>query len=249
MQVTDLYWLTVGNTHHYYTSAQTDITFDNKLWVSQAIDHTGAIEQTDDPLKMDTAFEVAAGTNIANLALNPPANFAVTLQLLRIEGDAPAKVIFTGNIISGVYEKGWVTVELAPLYNALNSNGLHEAVTRQCRYILGSRKCGVALERTAATVLSMSGAVVSLASPLPLQYQYGSLEFDGQAYAIDAQPDSKTLILLHGASIPQGSTVHVRQGCDGTMNHCHGRFNNGPNFGGAEHIPVTNPYTGDPINR
>lgn len=249
MRVIDLYWITVGDSQHYYTSSQTNIKHDGHTWISQGIDHTGAIEQTSDPLKMSTSFDVAAGSAIASIALNPPLNTPVKLRILRLEGDDPVKTIFTGRIISGNYESGWVSVELEPLYSELNTNGLCESVTRQCRYALGSRKCGVALDVNKATVQASSGTIITLGRALPLDYQYGSLEYQGEAHAIDAQPNDVTIALLHGTVIPPGAEVRLIKGCDGTMSCCKTRFNNALNFGGAEHIPTTNPYTGDPINR
>ncbi|WP_407546556.1 phage BR0599 family protein [Vibrio parahaemolyticus] len=249
MQIVDLYKLTVGSTQFYFTSAQHDIEYDVIVWKTQPINHTGAIEQTNDPLKMDTSFDVQAGTTFADIALNPPANFPVKLEILRLENSKTAKSIFTGRIVSGTYSDGWVQVDIEPLYTELNTNGLYEGATRQCRYIVGSRKCGVTLNPLSTTVTSSEKTTVVVADTLPLDYQYGSLEVGDEAYSIDAQPDEHTLVLLHSVQIPTGTAVKLIKGCDGTMDICHSRFDNSLNFGGAKDLPVKNPYTGDPINR
>ncbi|WP_135456748.1 phage BR0599 family protein [Vibrio echinoideorum] len=231
-----------------YTSSQDDITYKNATWVSQKIDHDQSIEQSNNPLKTTTGFKVAAGEVLANLILNLPPNQSMKIKIHRFE-QGKYVVVFSGRVVGGTYNDGWITVELVPIYTDLQATGLNEGMTRQCRYALGSRKCGAQITRTKVIAKAINGRKIQFVEKLPMQFQYGVLDDGERQYFIDGQPSESEIVLLHAHSIKSGQSVDLIKGCDGTMNTCQKVFNNALNFGGAEHIPVKNPYVGDPINR
>ncbi len=100
-----------------------------------------------------------------------------------------------------------------------------------------------------AVVSACIGSTVTLTEPVELQYQYGYIEHGDNIYHVDAQIDSRTLVLLHSVDLNRGDDIRLVKGCDGSMKTCHHVFNNAINYGGAEYLPLKNPYVGDPINR
>lgn len=244
----ELFFLESTSNVWRYTSSQDDLDYQNATWLSQKIDHDQSIEQSDNPLKTTTGFKVASGEPLANLILNTSPNESIKIKIHRFE-QGKYVVVFSGRIVGGTYNDGWVNVELVPIYTDMQATGLSEGVTRQCRYELGSRKCAVQGSRTSVTVAKVSGRSIRVVETLPLHFQYGVLDDGTRKYFIDGQLSDHELVLLHAHSVTVGQKVTIFQGCDGTMNTCQSVFNNALNFGGAEHIPVKNPYVGDPINR
>lgn len=249
MAVIELYKTEVHNEVWRYTSHQNDVLYDGMNWSAHAIERGNGIEQSDNPLRADTAFEVAAGSDLANLALNPPLNVAPKITILRSEDGRQFYTVFAGRIMAGVWNDGFVSVELEAVHTELQITGLTETVTPQCRYSLGSRKCGHIESARTVTVTAVDGNLVTLTESLPLEYNYGRLKHGHNHHYIDTQPNVKTLRLLHPATFTAGDQVEVNRGCDRTLATCHSRFNNAINFGGAVNLPTKNPYIGDPIDR
>ncbi|WP_087022386.1 phage BR0599 family protein [Thaumasiovibrio subtropicus] len=246
--VVELYRVQIGNEEWLFTSAQADVVYQGRRWATQPIERSGNIEQSDDPLKVETSFDVAAGSELADIALNPPLNIAPKLTILRSEG-LGYETVFTGRIMAGVWNEGWVKVEVAPVQTELQVTGLVEVVSPQCRYTPGSRKCGLTLQGTNVSVKQCKGALVTFNESLPLHYQFGYLRQGQNHYFIDQQTAKNQVSLLHPALIAVGSTLQIVQGCDRTLQCCAERFNNAANFGGAANLPTKNPYVGDPIDR
>jgi hypothetical protein len=247
--INDLFFLTVGDREYYFTAAQSDVVYEGKTWISQPIEHYQSIEQSSDPLKVSSAFNVAAGSDLAQLILSPPLNEAIKIRIWRNNLADDYVAIFNGRIVSGMYNAGWIQTMLQPIYTDLLVPGLSESVTRQCRYHLGSRKCGAHVTTIRVAVSNVDGLTIELADPIALIYQFGYLQLGFESRQIDAQPDSTHLVLLHPLGIDVGEQLILTPGCDGLMSTCNGRFDNALNFGGAMHLPVKNPYMGDPINR
>nr|WP_086937500.1 phage BR0599 family protein [Thaumasiovibrio occultus] len=248
MTVTELYQVSVFDDVWRFTSAQQDCQVDGLQWLSQPIHRSATIEQSSDPLKVDTNFEVAAGCELAALVLNPPLNIAPTLTIRRREITG-WRTVFTGRIVAGVWNEGWVKVELEPVQTQMQVTGLVEVVSPLCRYDLGSRKCGVTVQPYINAIAAISGNQITLDLPVPLQFQYGYLRVNNENHFIESQVSSTALVLLHHAALDVGARIELIQGCDRTMPCCAERFNNILNFGGAAHLPTKNPYTGDPIDR
>ncbi len=147
MTIHDIFLFSINKSNYGYTSSQHDILLNNITYKSQPIDKTSAIEQSDNPLKMDAYFDVKSGSELAEFILNPPSNQTVKVKIMRLKTGGELRTIFTGRLMSGVYDNGWVKVGLEPVYTEMHSNGLTESVTRQCRYSLGNRKCGVIITK------------------------------------------------------------------------------------------------------
>ncbi|MDO6497319.1 phage BR0599 family protein [Photobacterium sanguinicancri] len=250
MAVIELYEVSSDFDVLRFTSHQFDVLYKGLNWQSHVIERGGSIEQSDDPLRSDAAFEVAAGSPLANLALNPPLSTAPKVSILRSEdGGKTFFTVFAGRLMAGVWNDGFVAVELEAVHTELQVTGLKETVTPQCRFALGSRKCGVAEKPKAVTVKAVDGLVVTLTTALPMSYAFGKLRHNEGLHFIDRQVNATQLKLLHPASIPAGTKVTVFRGCDRSLECCHQRFNNAVNFGGSVNLPKKNPYVGDPIDR
>ncbi|ELR65837.1 hypothetical protein C942_00924 [Photobacterium marinum] len=250
MVVIELYQIELHDEVWRFTSNQSDVLANGYHWQSHMIARDASIEQSDDPLRADTSFEVAAGSELANLALNPPLNVAPRVTILRSEdGGRVFYTVFAGRLMAGVWNDGFVTVELEAVHTELQVTGLTETITPQCRYSLGSRKCGVLEKPRVVIIERVEGSRVSLVYPVPEEYAFGYLKQGQNFHFIDRQPDSLTLVLLHPALLAEGERAEITRGCDRTLTTCHRRFNNAVNFGGAVNLPTKNPYVGDPIDR
>ncbi|MDX1301181.1 phage BR0599 family protein [Photobacterium sp.] len=249
MATIELYQIEIQADVWRFTSSQSDVLYKGFNWQSHAIERGASIEQSDDPLRADTSFEVSAGSTLANIALNPPLNVAPKITILRSEDGLTFYTVFAGRLMAGVWNDGFVSVELEAVHTELQITGLTETVTPHCRYSLGSRKCGHTESPRTVTVAAVNGNLVTLNESLSLEYHYGRLKQGHNHHYIDTQPSSKTLRLLHPATFTPGEQVEVTRGCDRTLATCHSRFNNAINFGGAVNLPTKNPYIGDPIDR
>ncbi|WP_299022481.1 phage BR0599 family protein [uncultured Photobacterium sp.] len=247
--VIELYQIELRDEVWRFTSNQRDVLANGYNWRTHVIARDASIEQSDDPLRADTSFEVAAGSELANLALNPPLNIAPRVTILRSEDGRTFHTVFAGRLMAGVWNDGFVTVELEAVHTELQVTGLNETVTPQCRYELGCRKCGIKESPREVKIRAAEGNRVTLAYPVPKEYAFGYLQQGGNCHFIDQQPDSLTLVLLHPTKLAVGETAEITRGCDGTLETCHRRFNNAINHGGAVNLPTKNPYVGDPIDR
>ncbi|KLV09566.1 hypothetical protein ABT56_00305 [Photobacterium aquae] len=248
--VLELYQIELRDEVWRYTSCQRDVLANGYHWQSHVIDRDASIEQSDDPLRADTEFRVEAGSELANLALNPPLNTAPKVTIYRSEdGGRTVYAVFAGRLMAGVWDEGFVTVELEAVHTELQVTGLNETIAPQCRYELGSRKCGVREVARDITIQAVDGCQVVISEPVPVEYAFGYLKQGGTYYFIDQQPDGVTLVLLHPARLAVGTAAQITRGCDRSLATCFRRFNNAFNFGGAVNLPTKNPYVGDPIDR
>ncbi|MGF1727218.1 phage BR0599 family protein [Photobacterium nomapromontoriensis] len=249
MAVIELYKIEIHHEVWYFTSHQQDVMVNGIHWRAHVIERDASIEQSDDPLRADTSFEVAAGSELADLALNPPLNIAPRVTILRSEDGSTFYTVFAGRLMAGVWNEGFVTLELEAVHTELQVTGLNETITPLCRYALGCRKCGVTESPRAITIKSASGTRLTLTEPVALEYGFGYLKQGGNTHFIDSQPDGVTLKLLHSAHFNPADKAVIVRGCDRSLATCHRRFNNAINFGGAANLPTKNPYVGDPIDR
>ncbi|PKF48852.1 phage BR0599 family protein [Enterovibrio nigricans] len=249
MAVTELYEIQIHRDLWRFTSAQRDTRYQGELYQNVPISRDSAIEQSSDPLKCETSFSVRSGNKLAELALNPPLNVAPKVTIKRTENGQNYLTVFSGRLVAGKWDDGWVTVELEPVHTELQVTGLNETIPPLCRYSLGSRKCGRVLYPTQVNVMTVVGDVVTIDRALPSNYRFGRLEEGYNHYFIESQLSGTQFRLLHIPGFKPGAKVSLVEGCDRTIYTCVERFQNGPNFGGALNLPTKNPYVGDPIDR
>lgn len=208
-----------------------------------AIQRTASLE----PDGMDVTGPLSAGA-ITEADLIDGRWDGAAITLFAIDWAAPGAPVMLGDGVIGAVEThgGMLTAELRGAA-ALLERPVVEETSPSCRAELGDARCRVPMagRERFARVLAAEGAVLTLdaAEPAANAYAAGRLRWFGGANsgledAIAASAGTQvTLRRPPRRPVAPGALVAVRQGCDGTLASCAGRFANAANFRGEPYLP------------
>jgi uncharacterized phage protein (TIGR02218 family) len=159
--------------------------------------------------------------------------------------DAAPVTLLTGEFGEVEVKDGGFAVGLRGPTSVLDA-AVVEETSPECRAQLGDARCRVDLSgrRVSGVVVSVAGAVVTLAAPLADgDFAYGSLRWLTGANAglesrvVANAAASVTLRDVPAFAVAAGTRVDLVEGCDKRFATCFGRFANAVNFRAEPHLP------------
>lgn len=256
-QRVELYLFRRGASAFYYTSADHDVTYASKQYLSRALSRS-AIESTAEMGRSKLTIQSPRDFEIADLFRAAAPGDVVTLTLLRLhEDDGEAVTIWNGRITSARWFASTAEMTGEPVYTSMLRYGLRKAYTRQCPHVLYSGECGV--NKTSYAVAGTVSGINGLDLTISQASAYANGYFAGGM--IEYQPTTgvfeRRFIRSHtGTTITLpfkvhdlvgGESVTLYPGCDQTTATCESKFNNLLNHGGWPFIPTKNPFGGAPL--
>lgn len=243
-----------------YCTADRDVTYQSVMYKSipgglrdSGIRQSG--EATAD------AFEITAPSNIdvAQLyrGVGPSDKIELTVYDMHF-GETQAIIAYIGSIYTVKFPaQDRCTIVCNTDSVGLNAMGLTLTWARGCPYTLYERGCEVNrdLYKIDATVQSKTGLTISSGTFESyddawfaggyVEWPVGTGLFDRRGIVSHV---GSVLELLGGTQgIGLGLTITAYPGCNKTIQQCHDKFENDPNYGGAPHQPGKSPFDGTPV--
>jgi len=163
-------------------------------------------------------------------------------------------VTFWRGIVSSVkFDKNWIpTVRADPAISGVVSKGKRRKFQRLCDHSLYGAACGVNSEsfKVEGTIDSISGLVITsttLGTKANGWFKAGKIVVGNVSRMITDHTGNDVTITRTIPGMLAGDNLRAYAGCDRTPTTCDTIFSNKINFGGDEHLPNRNPFTGDPI--
>lgn len=254
----ELYDFSRGAFHWYYTSSDSDVQFDSRLWKAATLQRTG-IEQSQEQARNSIQITTSRAMEVADLWRVSPPSDVIGLTIRRFHvGDNDPALIWVGRVLNVQWSGSQATIHCEPVSTSIARTGLRRNYQRACPHVLYSAACGVpkASEVIAATITAAAGVVIS-APEFDAQpdgfFSGGFVEWEVEAgnyerrFVTQHVGDDLTLSTAIGNSLIAGMSVSAYPGCDHTLSTCHSKFNNRANYGGFPFIPRKNPHGGSSI--
>ena len=150
-------------------------------------------------------------------------------------------LLWTGRVINATLSGAKITIlaDSTERTNLRNPTGAR--FTYHCWKTLYSATCGASKEGVKVTLpVTVSGTTINLQTSQPLNtFAGGIIELSGESRKIIRSSGTQLEISSPFSSATDGN-ADLFPGCNLTSSACLG-FNNLLNFGGFEHIPLTNP--------
>ena len=240
-----------------YTSGDRDVVLLGNTYAARALRRSD-IESTNEKARLGLRITAPRFLEVADLYRVAPPTQAVTLVLQQYHaGDGEVATLWTGRILSVLFQGLQAEIALEPLYTSIRRIGLRRLYQRQCAHVLYGPACRVVRTgfRVDGTVASVSGQVVNVSAASAYAAQHfagGYLEFAAAAGVTERrfilEHSGAALTLSSGASdLAPGAAVSVFPGCDHTIATCTSKFSNAANFGGFPYFPTKNPFDGSPV--
>lgn len=255
-----LYHLKWGNTIWRYTNG--DEAVPRQELVNGVLTDVSyePIAVSDSGMKQGTSnandFTVTIPSNLPIVVLfrgTPPA-LSIWLTVRRIHAEDDEAPIYWRGLIFNVKRNGDARADIIgkPLSATLRRTGLRLCWTRECPHFLYDEGCKVDPEafKTLGVIEASAGVTITLSGAPDKPNQYfrgGYVEWDANADGTverrmieDHTADTLTVFGL--AEVDAGTAVRLYPGCNRTPGDCVDKFNNGPNYGGADFMPGQSPF-------
>lgn len=236
-----------------YTSADTDVTIDGEIYISQPGGHDrSAISLSGEKGRDVLKITVARNHPVAEMIALRPRSGVVSYTLRRYHRADTSDLItvYAGRVMSARRGKtGERILMVEPIDHMQQRMGLSRVVQTACGHVLYGPLCRLKMDdwEHTTTVSAINGREITVASSRPLPYTGGIVVFESDgiedyAYIENANGLALTLDLpLYQLAV--NDTVKIYSGCDWTMDTCHNVYNNSENYGGRLHIPDLNPVS------
>lgn len=181
----------------------------------------------------------------------------ITLTIFEVDG-SDTSVSWKGRLAAIKPNQSDLTITFESIFTSLQRPGLRARMLRNCRFSLYGRGCG--LDKTGFAVPGTPTAVsgVSVTSAVAASFPDGYFTAgmiagaDGTLRFITAHIGSTLTMMrrlpsLEIAFAAGPTSITLYPGCDRTRPTCDRVFNNLPNYGGFDWIPIVNPFGGSSI--
>jgi hypothetical protein len=236
-----LYKFTDGSQVYTYTSHKKDVTFNNEVYKVEKI--------TASEKKLGDNFERIQFT--INISISNPLGIKLISTMVEkpvlVEVFRDGILWYLGKITRPSSDGTKILLKCDPDYvNFARSNQV-DTVSRRCRYNIYEFRCSVSPTSFEAqyAVINLDDAIIFIPSLAQLGDYYvgGMAKLNGQERTIIYQ-NAQNLYLDYKFLTPTSGTLFLYPGCDGQRITCTNKFNNDINFGGAEYLPLKNPWDG-----
>ena len=237
----------------YYYAGNSAFLFGGHWYQPEAI-LCDSLKSTSNVPKDSLEIKLPVGNTLADLLLAYAPEAVTTVTIYRLHhDDSENRTAWKGRVLSYTAALGTLTIVCESVFASMRRLGLRQTYQRLCRHVLGGPGCNVNLASYSSeqTVLALSGAQVTFADLLPVDYTRGTLVApDGTICTISSVGSNFVRLLRPSKALvdslaanPSGFTVTLRQGCDRSTGMCAARYNNIGNHGGFPGIPWINPMT------
>jgi uncharacterized phage protein (TIGR02218 family) len=240
-----------------YTSADRDVTVSSQVYTARPIVRS-EIESTHEKARLGMTLTVPRTLDVVELFRVAPPTQAVTCIVQKYhEGDAEVATIWSGRILSVIFEGVAARMQMEPIFTSIRRIGLRRLYQRQCPHVLYGPACKVnqTAVRVDGTAASISGLVVNVSAASALGVGWfagGYIE-----YTVEGGVPERRFITDHSGAaltlsaapygLAAGAAVKVFPGCDHSISTCSTKFSNTANYGGFAYFPLKNPFGGSPI--
>lgn len=253
------YMFKLGAAEWRYVSGPNDITLDGKLWRSVQISDDGVSitgeAQTD-------VLQITASDSIgpAQLFVGIPPSAVIEVMVYGFHyGDNNLIVEYIGEVNQVDRPvPGTAKLSCESLFASMERDGLRYGWQKACPYALyDSRTCKVdrnAFKLTATITAAANGIVTSAAfATKPSGYFNGGLLIwehpvrGTEMRSIEEHSGDQIRVFGSSQGLYPGLVADFFPGCKRTLDDCHNRFNNMPNYGGVPDMPGRSPFDGNPV--
>ena len=242
-----------------YTTADRDITFNNKTFKSGMQVGDDGIQFTGQAVADTVNVNIAADSEIALAYRGIAPSDRVTLTIWEHHYQDNEWIVNWLGVVTGVT---WPTdytarVSAQSMVSALEAPGLRMGWQRACPHTLYGPDCRAnkSSYRTDGVILTKTGTqiVVAAASGFPINWFAGGVvEWDvgnsvTERRGIQSHWGSGLNILGSTFGMEPNQVVRLFPGCMRTTAVCSSKFNNLDNYGGCPHLPGRSPFDGNPV--
>lgn len=260
----ELYKFTRNTFEWFFTSGDTDITFDGDIYLAVPIKRK-KIESTQEINKTVLKIEVSRTNVFATQYIEETPNDVITLEIIRQHTeDSETVTSFKGRVINVSFDEDSITISCQSNQSSLRRPGLRRLYQTACPHVLYGDQCTVVkvdfkttaiLDAVDGNVLTSTTFTVGINPTYDLQWFVGGVvEFvDGNGltnvrFITEMNHiDGKITLNLPLKGAIATSSVDVFPGCGHDNITCNGKFTNIESFGGFPFIPKKNPQDGTPV--
>lgn len=254
----ELYEISYTANRWYYTSADTDIMYNNTLYKAVPCG-SEEIQASDDPTDAAITITFPATIPFAQLFIMHPPSEIVSLRLLeqhyeQLDGYATK---WQGRITNCDFKGPWAEMSAQSTVASRTQLGLRRETVIGCPHTLYKRSCRANASDFMETsiVSGINGTSVNAlaASGKPDDWYAGgyitwtnNLNLNTESRMIRRSVGSTGELVLSWQTVglKSGEIISMYPGCNRTTDHCENKFNNILNYGGMPYSPTVNPFTG-----
>ncbi len=243
-----------------YTNADRDVSYGGRSYIAIACSDSG-VTQSGDTDADTVTITVPFNADVVKQWSSTPTSDSIQLIIRRMhqnDGDFEAPVTWVGEV-TGLTRPDYVSraIQCGNMISRFARGGLRMTWERGCPHRLYDQNCRVdktlfAVTGTVQTV-SNTSCLVAAASTFPggwFNGGYMSWEIEpGLFESVGIETHTGSQLQLFGATswLENGQNVVLYPGCLRTIQVCHDKFNNVPNYGGFTNMPGTSPFNGNPV--
>jgi hypothetical protein len=247
-QPIELYHFMDDDGHHWrYTSHAEAQTFLSYEYTPDII-HREKIMLADNNFKNEVQITLGRGNDFALTFLHGLLESKIILEIYRLQ-DTTYITCWSGIVHRIEFDKDEIpTVRSSPISTEIVRAGARRRCQMMCDLPLYSPYCTVnrAVYTMAGVLTNVSGVTLSSGtfSTQPNDWLRGGMIIVGYARRlIQWHQGSQIKITRAIPNIAAGASFTAFAGCGHTPADCLNKFNNKANYGGAEFLPVENPFT------
>lgn len=253
---------TAASEYYAYCDAEVSITVEGKEYLPVPIDRD-AINSSGTLDKSGLSVGVDGFAEVAELFRVYPPSQPVSLVIRQGhigDPDAEFAVIWTGRVLSCMWEDDIAKLTCEPVSTSMQRTGLRRHYQYGCPHALymGTAAGGCRASKAAATVtttaVTITGSLITLPSDWnslfpKSKFINGIVEWTNAIGSVVRRSILKvneaTNVIMIGGPIPdmdEGDTISVILGCNHQMDDCSNLHHNINDFGGQPYIPTKNPF-------
>lgn len=256
----ELYEISFTGNYWYFTSADHDVVFENRTYVSRPIQRSELAPSVDvnaNQLTVTFPSDVAFGEIFR---VQPPSEVVLIRLLVTNFMSEGYVVAWQGRIVALDWKFPVVEVTAESVFSALKRPGLRRRYSTTCPYALYSTACGVSRVdfREATKCLGIDGLRIFAQSAIGKDDNFYGGGYVTWANAATGNVEKRMIRASNGAdgglslsSFPVGlvggADIEVFPGCDHRITTCRDKFNNEENCGATPYIPSLNPFGGSTL--
>lgn len=232
---------------YFYTSAQTDIKKNGKIYKSEVIFLN---ELGKDSLNDDASICCGFDCEPVNLykEFNPSTNINVKVM------DAEEKLLFYGRIASVEFDavKGMANIRLSTLGALMKGKIPTRTFSRECGFELFDGNCALNKKDFSLTLLGSECEFLENFTQIKSAkiakfkdgwFLGGYISFNNQHSYIMQHTGDTVFLMFPLKKLDKNVILYIYAGCDKLLNTCKNKFKNAINYGGFPFVPGKNPVT------
>lgn len=266
----ELYRFVEGSNVTTYTSCDEEVEYNGETYTPVALGRSDAVLKNE-LTKANMEIKFSLDNPAARRWLANRGEAVVTLSIFEEDETSPGTFnsMWKGRLASVKPNSSELVLVFESIFTSLRRPGLRARYLRTCRHSLYGRGCNLdredfAVEGVLTSISGLTCVVPEAASFQAGWFATGMIEAPDGSLRFITNHVGDTLTLIRpfeslvaelansgygmGYGLYYGQlVVRLFPGCDRRRVTCNGKFDNLPNYGGFDWIPVRNPYDGSSI--